>query len=394
MAAALEDVDALHDFEPVAGEAADGLAVAGDEGDGAGAGGFAGLDHEAGEEAGVVGVLHEGAGAGFDVEDEGVEALGELFAHDAGGDQVGAFDCRGVVAEGVENAVGGHEPGCLADERGSALAENLLEAGEGELGIEAGDGFELVECAAGVAEAAAGDHGDADAGYAVGGGCGEAGCGEDGRDQEGGFVAYAAGGVLVDGEGLEWSGVEGIAGEAHSLGEGCEFLGRQAALEDGHEEGRDLGFGDGLGFGIYQGSDEGLDLVGGEGFAIALAADCVLRVEAHALVTSARWKAPGSRSARVQVDVPPAVGKTRMAVGGANSAMVWRQAPQGWQALWLRLWMATARMRMVGPKRATAAAMAFCSAQVVRRKELFSTLQPETISPEPSRMAAPTKKRL
>jgi len=56
-----------------------------------------------------------------------------------------------------------------------------------------------------------------------------------------------------------------------------------------------------------------------------------------------------------------------VAEGGANSAMVWRQAPQGWQADWFRLWMTTARMRMAGPYRATAEAMAVCSAQVVRR---------------------------
>ncbi len=140
----LEDVDALADFEPVAGEAADGLRVVGEEGDGAGAGGFAGFDHQAGEQAGVLGALHEGAGAGFNVEDEGVEALGELFAHDAGGDEVGRFDGTGVISKRVQDAVGGDEARGLADEAGTALAQNLLEASEGELGVEAGDGFELV----------------------------------------------------------------------------------------------------------------------------------------------------------------------------------------------------------------------------------------------------------
>ena len=101
-------------------------------------------DHEVGEEAGVFVGAHEGSGAGFDVEDESVEALGELFGHDAGGDEVGGFHGGGVVAEGVEDAVGGDEGGGLADEGGAALAEDLFEAGEGELGVEAGDGFELV----------------------------------------------------------------------------------------------------------------------------------------------------------------------------------------------------------------------------------------------------------
>ncbi len=122
--------------------------------------------------------------------------------------------------------------------------EGVGEVAEVELGVEAGDGFELVERAAGVTEGAAGDHGDADAGDSGGCGRGEAGGGEDGSDEEGGLVAYAAGGVLVDGEGVEWRGVEGLAGEAHGGGEGGEFCGREAALEDGHEEGGDLGVGD------------------------------------------------------------------------------------------------------------------------------------------------------
>jgi len=70
------------------------------------------------------------------------------------------------------------------------------------------------------------------------------------------------------------------------------------------------------------------------------------------------------------------------------------------QAAELRFAMATARMRMDGPKRATAAAMADCSAQVVRRYEAFSTLVPVTIvlagalSDGSSSIAAPTRKRL
>ena len=56
-------------------------------------------------------------------------------------DEVGGFDGAGVVAEGVEDAVGGDQARGLADERGSALAQDLFEARHGELGVEAGDGF-------------------------------------------------------------------------------------------------------------------------------------------------------------------------------------------------------------------------------------------------------------
>ncbi len=121
----LHDVDALPDLDPVAGEAAEGLVHAGEEGDGAGAGGFAGLDHELGEEFGFFVGGHEGAGADFDVEDEGVEGFGEFLAHDAGGDEEGGFDGAGVVAEGVEDAVGGDDCRGLADEGGSAFFEGV-----------------------------------------------------------------------------------------------------------------------------------------------------------------------------------------------------------------------------------------------------------------------------
>ena len=60
-------------------------------------------------------------------------------------------------------------------------------------------------------------------------------------------------------------------------------------------------------------------------------------------------------------------GEEDVVSGVLNSWMVWRQAPQGWLAVLLRLAMTMARMRMVGPWWLTAAAMADCSAQVVRR---------------------------
>ena len=38
-------------------------------------------------------VFHKRAGTGFDVEDQRVDSLGQLFAHDAGADQRAAFNC-------------------------------------------------------------------------------------------------------------------------------------------------------------------------------------------------------------------------------------------------------------------------------------------------------------
>ena len=181
-----------------------------------------------------------------------------------------------MVAESVEDAVGGDEGRGLADEGCAAGFEGVEELREGELGVEAGDGFELVECATGVAQAAAGDHGDADARDTCWRGCGEASGGKDGCDEEGGLIADAASGVLVDGEGVQGSGVEGFAGEAHGGGEGGEFLRRETAQVDGHEEGGGLSVGDGA---IDDAVDKVLDLRGGEWETVTLVTDDVDDVE-------------------------------------------------------------------------------------------------------------------
>ncbi len=140
----LHDVDALPDFDPVAGEAAERLVHAGEERDGARVGGFAGLHHKLGEIFRLFIGRHEGPGADFDIENESVEALGEFLAHDTGGDEEGRFDGAGVVAQGVENAVGWDEFRSLADESGAAFFQSQEELVERELGVEAGDGFEFV----------------------------------------------------------------------------------------------------------------------------------------------------------------------------------------------------------------------------------------------------------
>src|SRR6185312_3199637 len=167
-------------------------------------------------------------------------------------------------------------------------------------------------------EAAAGDHGDADAGDACGCRRGEARGGEDRGDQQGGLVADTARGVLVDCEGVEGGGVEGFAGVAHGLGEGGELAGVEAAKEDGHEEGGDLGVGnsvrDELVFwsAIDYGTDEGLDLSVGEGEAVALVEDDVDGADGRldGLGHLLRRKAAGRRSAMVaRLKAPSAAGK-------------------------------------------------------------------------------------
>ena len=132
-------------------------------------------------------VGHERARAGLDVHDEPLEPGRELLRQDRGGDERDRFDRRGHVADRVEAPVGGRERRGLADDRAADVAHHLPERSEVGLRVVAGDRIELVERAAGVAEAAAGDHRHV----------GAAGR-EHRREHQRDVVADAAGRVLVE----------------------------------------------------------------------------------------------------------------------------------------------------------------------------------------------------
>ena len=82
---------------------------------------------------------------------------------------------------------------------------------------------------------------------------------------------------------MERRRVEGLAGEAHGVGEGGELLRVEAAQEDGHQERGGLGVGGGGVFGraVDERVDEGLDLGVGEDEAVALVLDDVDGVDGH-----------------------------------------------------------------------------------------------------------------
>ena len=65
---------------------------------------------------------------------------------------------RGDIAQGIKFLIGGSDFRSLADQRASALFEHAAKFGERKIHVEAGDGFKLVERAAGVAEPAPADH--------------------------------------------------------------------------------------------------------------------------------------------------------------------------------------------------------------------------------------------
>ena len=193
------------------------------------------------------------------IEDEGVDALGELLAHDGAGDERDALDGRGDVAESVELLVCGTDAAGLSEEAAAERGDQFAEAWEGLLGGEAGDGLELVEGAAGVAEPSSRDHGD-----------GDAGGGDERCEDEGDFVADAAGAVLVGLGGGDVGEVEYLAGAEHLAGPGGELRVVHAAEEEGHEQGRHLVVGDGA---VGVAGEEVGELFVGEVAVVALSLD-------------------------------------------------------------------------------------------------------------------------
>ena len=94
------------------------------------------VDHGLGQRPRVLERLHEGAVARLHVEDEGVDALRHLLAHDGGGDEGPALHGGGHVAQRVELAVGGGDLRGLADEAhaGCGAARRGTRRGRGPRG--------------------------------------------------------------------------------------------------------------------------------------------------------------------------------------------------------------------------------------------------------------------
>ena len=102
------------------------LAHVGEQSHGAGSGCFGGGHHQAGKVFGLLHFAEKCAGAGFYVEDKGVEAGGQLLAQDGRADQPWVFYSGGAIAQGIENAVCGNQGGSLADDGGAAAGQNRL----------------------------------------------------------------------------------------------------------------------------------------------------------------------------------------------------------------------------------------------------------------------------
>src|ERR1700730_7844361 len=140
-ASAIQHVDALDYFGGMTRGATERLVHVGDESDDFLAHALASFDHDFGEADSVLFELHEGARAGLDIKNEGVDAFGELFAHDGSANEADVFHRAAGVAEGVDFFVGWGDLGGLADEAHTAFPQDVAKLIEREVDIEAGDGF-------------------------------------------------------------------------------------------------------------------------------------------------------------------------------------------------------------------------------------------------------------
>ena len=223
-AAAAENIDALGDFVGVAGHAAKWLVHIGNERDDFFAHALAGFDHDFSEANGIFFAFHEGTRAGFDVEDESVDAFRKFLAHDRSADETDIFDRGSNIAERVDFFVGRGDFRGLADEAHAAFAQNTDEFFERKIYVEAGDGFEFIECATSVAQAAAANHGHR-----------KAASGDDWSEDERSFIPNASGGMLVDF--FRWNTVQidDFPGIKHSFSERGRLGAIKAANPRGHK---------------------------------------------------------------------------------------------------------------------------------------------------------------
>ncbi len=186
-ALASQHFDDFDHFQRVADHLPKRLIHVGDQRDDLLSHALAGLDHEFGKESRILFALHEGTGAGLHIEHERIDALREFLAHDRRANQIRTLDGAGYVAQGVEFSIGGSDFCGLADHGAPANFEHPSELSHRKVHIESGNGFELVERPAGVAQTSSADHRDNDAG-----------CSYQGSEHQRSLVSHAAGGMLVD----------------------------------------------------------------------------------------------------------------------------------------------------------------------------------------------------
>ena len=170
-------------------------------------------------------LLHERAVADFHVEHQRVDAFGHLLRHDGRSDQRNRFHRARHVAQRIEALIGRRDFFGLPDEAQAQLRQLRAKLIEREIGAKTGNRFQLVERAAGVAQAAAGNHRHHHARRR-----------RNGRADQAGLIAHAAGRMLIDLDARNVGKDQRLPGAIMHFGERAQFAIRHATEKRGHEE--------------------------------------------------------------------------------------------------------------------------------------------------------------
>ena len=252
-------------FHGVAGAGGQHLVHVGQECRGAAAGPVGHGDDALGQFLGGFKGRHEGAGAHLHVHHQGFQPGGELLGEDGAGDHGNGLDGGGDIPYRIDTLVRRGEIAGLADDGDTRLFHHFQEAVVVYRGLVAGNGIQLVQGTAGVAETSAGNHGHETAARS-----------DHGAQHQGDDVTHTAGGVLVDDGAAQVEVVPGQhhAGVAHGAGQGNPLIHGHVLEVDRHGQGRDLPLADGV---VGNALDEELNLLGTERFTVALLANNFLR---------------------------------------------------------------------------------------------------------------------
>src|SRR5699024_2441719 len=98
--------------------------------------------------------LHEGAVAGFDIEDDRIRPCSDLLAHDRTCNQWDRVDCCGHITQRIEFFVGRSQVAGLADYRHLIPVDDICEFPLSDLDMESFHCLEFIDRAAGMAESA------------------------------------------------------------------------------------------------------------------------------------------------------------------------------------------------------------------------------------------------
>ena len=115
-------------------------------------------DHRPGQFEAALELRQEGTASRLHVEHEPGEALRQLLAHDAGGDQLDALHRGGGITQRVQATIRRCDLRGLSDQRTTDRVQLRCRLRQRQVRPEAGDALELVERSAGVAESASRHH--------------------------------------------------------------------------------------------------------------------------------------------------------------------------------------------------------------------------------------------